>query len=90
MDITKTIGDKFDEASAKVKDIVDDAREELDEAKDKVEAKRIIEQHADREPTPSEEAAAERADAVPGRVRDSYQDAMKKGANTKGEGAVTI
>ncbi len=90
MDITKTIADKFDEASEKVKDVVDNAREEFEDAKDEMQAKRIIEERADRPPTAVEEAAAERADTEPGRVRDSYQDAMKKGANTKGEGAVTI
>ncbi len=90
MSISKTIGDKFDQASDKVKDVIDLAKDEVEDVKDKAEAKRIIAEHADREPTPSEEAAAERADAEPGRVRDSYQDAMEKGANTKGEGSVTL
>jgi hypothetical protein len=42
----------------------------------------------DREPTPEEEAAAERgAEQVPD-VSDSYKEQAERGANAKGEGRV--
>ena len=42
---------------------------------------------ADRMPTPDEEAAAERNQVDP-EVAEAYEDAMERGANVRGEGAI--
>ena len=44
------------------------------------------EHEAGRGPTPEEEAAAERADADPERVKESYEEMTDKGVEQKGEG----
>lgn len=41
---------------------------------------------AGRGPTPEEEAAAERADADPGRTKEPYEEMTEKGAEQEGEG----
>lgn len=40
------------------------------------------------EPTPEEEAAAERASEQAPDVEDTYRDMTEKGAHAKGEGAI--
>lgn len=45
-----------------------------------------IEHDAGRGPTTDEEAAAERADAHPDRVREPYEEMTEKGAQQEGEG----
>jgi hypothetical protein len=44
------------------------------------------EHEAGRGPTPDEEAAAERADAHPDEVAESYREMTRKGAEQEGEG----
>lgn len=44
--------------------------------------------HADRAPTPDEEAAAERHGPVDPDVAETYEKAMEQGANVKGEGQI--
>ena len=43
---------------------------------------------ADRPPTEEEEAAAERAPAVPPESSEAYKDAIERGAAVKGEGQI--
>jgi hypothetical protein len=43
---------------------------------------------AGRGPTPAEEAAAERAGAVPERSRQAYKDMIYRGAHQEGEGKI--
>jgi hypothetical protein len=44
--------------------------------------------HADRQPTPEEDAAA--PTEVDPEVAESYEEALERGANTKGEGRIGV
>lgn len=44
--------------------------------------------HADRAPTPEEEAAAERHGELDPEVAKTHEEALERGANVKGEGQV--
>lgn len=47
-----------------------------------------VESNPDRQPTPEEEAAAERADDLDPSVAENYEHQAELGANVKGEGEV--
>lgn len=67
----------------------DDETANLSDATRDEEAREASEAHRpDRDPTPEEEEAAERAGGTPPSVSEHAKEATERGANVKGEGQI--